>query len=201
MRVVYPLTLLATSLLARHCVNSHGFICDPPSRNAAWICGYPEDDPKNYDQMALNAGGVRTTYPNYPEPCPATYGVCGDPVNGEQIHAAGGVHDRGLRGPRSVYQSGEEAEIQINITAWHNGTFYMQLCSSYPESEDCFETISEYSIALTSTEGSQPSYHVPVKFPEGVRCDRCVLRWFWVTANSPGLPPEIFINCADIRLE
>lgn len=36
------------------CANAHGFLCNPPSRNAAWMCGYPNDTPKNYDQMALN---------------------------------------------------------------------------------------------------------------------------------------------------
>jgi hypothetical protein len=60
--------------------------------------------------MALNAGGVRSVYPNYPEPCPVTYGVCGDPARGVQSHAAGGVHDRGVR---SVFKSGEEIAVTI----------------------------------------------------------------------------------------
>lgn len=55
-------------------VQSHGYLCNPPSRNAAWLCGFPNDDPKNYDQMALNAGGVHRTYPNYPDKRPLLFG-------------------------------------------------------------------------------------------------------------------------------
>lgn len=180
------------------CVSAHGFLCNPPSRNAAWMCGFPNDTPKNYDQMALNAGGVRTTYPNYPEPHPLVYGVCGDPFNAPQIHAAGGVHDRGVR---SVYTRGQELALQVNITAWHNGSFEFQLCPTYPESETCFTTFFTYDIAHTATEGGNPTYFLETKLPQNFTChNRCVLRWFWTTNNSPGLPHEIFLNCADIRV-
>lgn len=175
----------------------HGFLCYPPSRNAAWLCGFPQDSPKDYDQMALNAGGVRTIYPNYPERCPITYGVCGDAIDREQVHAAGGVHDRGVR---AILRRGETVEVQVNLTSYHKGSFYFQLCREYPEREECFSTISAFSIEDTSAEGGNPSYTIPVKLPDNATCDRCVFRWFWTTNNSPGLPPELFINCADISI-
>lgn len=178
-------------------VESHGFLCFPPSRNAAWMCGFPQDSPKDYDQMALNAGGVRTVYPNYPERCPITYGVCGDPTDREQIHAAGGIHDRGVR---AVFNRGEEVAVQVNLTSYHKGAFYFQLCRDYPETEACFNTISAFSIEDTSTEGGNPNYIIPVKLPNNLTCEHCVFRWFWITNNSPGLPPELFINCADISI-
>lgn len=177
-------------------VTSHGYLCDPPSRNAAWLCGYPEDTPKNYDQMALNAGGVHRTYPNYPDRYPLLYGVCGDPVERSQDHAAGGIHDRGVR---REYRRGDEVQIQITVTAGHKGEFDIQLCNTYPEREDCFYSISKFSIN-DSPEGLYGNVSFPITLPQNISCDHCVLRWFWTTNNSPGLPPEIFINCADITI-
>lgn len=179
-----------------HYVQGHGYLCDPPSRNAAWLCGFPQDEPKNYDQMALNAGGVSKMYPNYPNPSPRLYGVCGDEASGPQHHAAGGVHDRGVR---KTYCAGSTVKIQVNITSYHKGWFDFQLCSTYPETESCFQSIHKYSIEDTSMEGGHPSYTIPITLPF-LRCDRCVLRWVWITNNSPGLPPEMFINCADIQI-
>ncbi|MGZ8545898.1 MAG: lytic polysaccharide monooxygenase [Sulfuricurvum sp.] len=176
----------------------HGFLCDPPSRNAAWICGFPQDEPKNYDQMAMNAGGTWRMYPNYPNPVPRYYGVCGDYAFEEQKHAAGGIHDRGVR---KTYCSGQPIEVKVNITAYHKGSFDFQLCPHYPETEDCFKTFHTHSIEGTASEGGQPSYSIRMSLPEGITCERCVFRWFWTTNNSPGLPPELFINCADIRIQ
>ena len=178
-------------------VSSHGFLCEPPSRNAAWLCGYPKDEPKNYDQMALNAGGVRRTYPDYPNRCPVLYGVCGDPSDAKQEHSAGGVHDRGVR---RNYRRGDTIQIQVNVTAFHQGFFDIELCSTYPETEECFKSINQFSIDKTSPEGGNPTYFFPVKLPSNITCERCVLRWFWITNNSPGLPPEFLINCADISI-
>jgi hypothetical protein len=187
--------LLPFVLLISH-VNAHGFLCDPPSRNAAWLCGFPQDEPKNYDQMAMNAGGTWRMYPNYPNPSPRYYGVCGDYAFDKQIHAAGGIHDRGVR---KVYKKGQQSFLKINITAYHKGYFDLQLCTTYPETESCFKTIQQYSIEGTASEGGQPSYTIPIRFNQ--TCDRCVFRWMWTTNNSPGLPPEMFFNCADIRIE
>ena len=123
--------------------------------------------------------------------------MCGDPARGVQSHAAGGVHDRGVR---SVFKSGEEIAVQVNLTSYHKGTFYFQLCPHYPEEESAFTTISAFYIEDTSTEGGNPSYTIPVKLPNNTTCERCVFRWFWVANNSPGLPQELFINCADISI-
>ena len=147
--------------------------------------------------MALNAGGVRRTYPDYPNRCPVLYGVCGDPSDAVQEHSAGGVHDRGVR---RNYRRGDTIQVQVNVTSFHQGFFDIELCSTYPETEECFKSINQYSIDNTSPEGGNPTYFFPVKLPDNTTCERCVLRWFWVTNNSPGLPPEFFINCADISI-
>jgi hypothetical protein len=172
-------------------VKAHGFLCDPPSRNAAWMCGFPNDHPKNYDQMALNAGGISVVYPNYPNPVPQLYGVCGDPYNSEQLHGSCGVHSRGVR--RTIHK-GEVFNTIVNVTAYHKGFFEFQLCPSFPETEECFKTIHTHSI----DEVIQPSYIIPLTFD--TTCEQCVLRWKWTTNNSPGMAPELFINCADVQI-
>jgi hypothetical protein len=170
-------------------VQAHGFLCDPPARNAAWMCGFPQDTPKNYDLMSLNAGGISVVYPNYPNPTPQLYGVCGDPYNGEQLHGSCGIHSRGVR--KVIHK---EHTLVVNVTAYHKGFFEFQLCPSFPETEECFKTFHTHSIDTVI----QPSYIIPVSIPQS--CDQCVLRWKWTTNNSPGLPPELFINCADVQI-
>ena len=43
-------------------------------------------------------------------------------------------------------------------------------------------------------------YVAVLKVPPGVVCDRCVLQWYYQTANSPSGYPEGFWNCADIAI-
>jgi len=90
--------------------------------------------------------------------------------------------------------------VQITVTAGHRGVFDIQLCDSYPETEDCFHSIHTFSIDQ-SPEGLYGNVSFPVQLPNNITCERCVLRWFWTTNNSPSLPPEIFINCADISIQ
>jgi hypothetical protein len=176
-------------------IHAHGFLCSPASRNAAWACGYPKAL-KNYDLMALNAGGVYRVYPWYPDLREAVWGVCGDPAESDQQHqphSACGLYDIG---PTARFESGSETRVQVNITAYHRGFFEIQLCPTYPEYEACFTTITNFSIH----DIVQPSYEIPVTLPPNITCERCVLRWFYTTGNSPGYPPEIFLNCADITI-
>jgi hypothetical protein len=109
-----------------------------------------------------------------------------------------GIYDTG---GRREYGRGDNISIQVNITAYHKGYFEIELCPTYPESEDCFVGIHHFSIENTSLEGGNPTYYFDAQLPPNVTCERCVLRWFWVTNNSPGLPPEFFINCADISIQ
>lgn len=171
-------------------VAAHGYLCDPPARNSAWMCGRP-DAPKNYDLNGLNAGGVATVYPNYPNACPAVYQPCGDPISGPGFHNAGQMYDIGVGKTLTG-----TVPIQVVITAHHKGYFDMQLCPTYPETESCFQSILKFSVE----DKQQASYNFDLPLPPDVHCDRCVLRWIYVTNNSPGNAPELFINCADISI-
>jgi hypothetical protein len=172
-------------------VHSHGYMCEPPARNSAWKCG--ENAPINYDLMGLNAGGVGEMYPNYPENCPQLYQSCGDAFSGSSLHKAGGKYDIG---PHRVYRKGQTIPISIVITAHHQGHFLLQLCPTYPETESCFSFIHQFSIQ----DNIQQVYNYTVQLPP-LTCERCTLRWIYVTNNSPGAAPELFLNCADISIQ
>ena len=51
------------------------------------------------------------------------------------------------------------------------------------------------------TSDGQPSgeYKVVLNVPPGISCERCVLQWYYQTANSADFAPEAFWNCADVR--
>jgi hypothetical protein len=174
-------------------VKAHGYLCEPPARNSAWFCGHPHA-PSNYNLMALNAGGVGVMYPNYPSSCPQYYQSCGDPISGEGLHNAGGTYDIG---PLSRYRPGQSVSITVVITAHHQGHFLLQLCPTYPEEESCFFTIQTFSIQ----DNIQPQYTFSAALPSDISCERCVLRWIYVTNNSPGNAPELFLNCADVSIQ
>ena len=44
------------------------------------------------------------------------------------------------------------------------------------------------------------TYQVNLKLPIGVECERCVLQWTYITANSRDAYPEAFWNCADVSV-
>ena len=80
-----------------------------------------------------------------------------------------------------------------------------------------------YSIELAELQAEQFKYRLEtshrrpgriqyrVALPGGLRCERCVLQWTWVTGNTWGTctdgghrlgcgPQETFRNCADLRI-
>ncbi|KAL4425189.1 hypothetical protein ABPG75_009205 [Micractinium tetrahymenae] len=228
-----PLKPAATSLvLALACAvlallpgaSAHGFVAEPAARNVVrnW----------QYCPHCVNAGGPwpvskegKLTWPAYSMP------VCGD----RELERAGS--------PVAHYTAGGEIDITVFITAFHGGRHQFRLCPSDDVTESCLD-----QNVLERADGSGPYSWTPVdggsapgakwrkdnqagqggesytwryRLPKGVSCERCVLQWFWTTANSckvPGAPswvgsdpgmlfcnqpgpyPEVFANCADISI-
>mmetsp|Transcript_82324 Transcript_82324/g.164101 ORF Transcript_82324/g.164101 Transcript_82324/m.164101 type:complete len:437 (-) Transcript_82324:97-1407(-) len=48
---------------------------------------------------------------------------------------------------------------------------------------------------------STTDFTVVLKVPTGVACERCVLQWTYITANSNDQYPETFWNCADVTIK
>ncbi|PRW33768.1 cell wall integrity and stress response component 4-like [Chlorella sorokiniana] len=146
--------------------------------------------------------------------------------------------------PVAIYSEGEVIDISVFITAHHGGRHAFRLCTDLDASERCLSQHlleradwgGPYSWTKT-TGGSAPGAEVKkgslsgqggerytwrYRLPPGVSCTRCVLQWWWTTANScrvPGAPawvgsdpgmlpctdrnthPEEFRNCADISIK
>lgn len=154
-----------------------------------------------------------------------------------------------------VYSPGQEFDMEVVITAHHRGHFEFRLCDASTLSDPRTVTwacLSQHLLQRVSVPGEispvdvnhpdryyaepecAPGYNKTMKMryrmPSTITCERCVMQWWWVTANScnpPGyhnrspqpdhvasgcqwwqsnLPacgqtyPEEFWNCADVRV-
>ena len=68
-------------------------------------------------------------------------GVCGDPWHMPHLHETGGVYANGLLGRQ--YSPGQVIEINIELSANHQGYFELSLCpltdNAEKESQGCFD--------------------------------------------------------------
>lgn len=197
-------------------VFGHGRLMEPPARNAMWRFGFPNS--VNYNDNELFCGGYAVQWEQNQGQC----GVCGDAYNlrSPRPHEAGGEFGKGIVTRR--YFSGQEVDVEIELTANHMGRFELFLCPNnnayYEATQDCFD---RYPLYLTGT--SEVRYTIPpesgkkeifryrVKLPRRVTCTQCVLQWTYYTGNMWGRcdngtegvgcgKPETFRNCADISI-
>ncbi|KAL6077686.1 Chitin-binding type-4 domain-containing protein [Balamuthia mandrillaris] len=191
--------LLALSALAL----GHGYLADPPARNALGKLGCG-DVPTNYDLMGLAAGGPSVV-------SQIGHGLCGDRADGVQEHYKGGKYATGTIAGH--YAPGSSITVTVVITAHHLGHFEFRLCdldSTDPMDDADQGCLDANVLVLSGTEGDTqwelpaPSanmvYEIDLDLPSGVTCNRCVLQWYYLTGNSPGAYPEEFWNCADISI-
>lgn len=106
----------------------------------------------------------------------------------------------------------------MKLTANHRGAFTFDLChlrnKVHLETDDCF---AEYPLQLVDgsyevpVPSDQMEFHVAVRLPEDLTCERCVLRWTYRVGNNWGRceddttalgcgPQETFKNCADVSI-
>jgi hypothetical protein len=154
-----------------------------------------------------------------------------------------------------VYAPGAEFDMTIQITAHHRGHFEFRLCDASKLSDPTTVTwacLNQHVLQRVSVPGEvspvdvnhperyylepecAPEYNKTVwmkyRMPADVTCERCVIQWWWITANSCNPPdyanrspqpahvatgcqwwqsnlpvcsttyPEEFWNCADVRI-
>ncbi|KAE8739834.1 hypothetical protein FOCC_FOCC014657 [Frankliniella occidentalis] len=196
-------------------VVGHGRLMDPPARNSMWRFGFP--NPVNYNDNELFCGGYAVQWDQNQGRC----GVCGDPWQLEtRPHEAGGQFAKGIIGRR--YSSGQDIDIEIELTANHWGRFELNLCPNnnpaYEATQGCFD---RYPLYISGTRDR--AYHIPpntkkkavlryrVRLPPFVTCTQCVMQWTYFTGNMWGTcpngteavgcgKPETFRNCADLSI-
>lgn len=218
-------------------VCGHGFISSPASRVT--------DATSGYTPHGISAGGPGVVYAGGRQFPNGVHGACGD-ASGQNVYGGGGSHFRINKGFRmTYYKAGSRVPVRITVTANHGGYWFFGLCpvpgtmagaSSTSENSVVTEACFRRNVLRLASPGGAPAgnsffmdggaktpftWAVDVMLPAGVTCKRCVLRWWWVTANSctpPGLPakfvvskgmstcgkggsnPEEFWNCADIGI-
>jgi len=209
-----PLLLLLATLST---VTPHGFLYDPPARNAMWRFGFT--NPVNYNDNELYCGGFSVQWSNNGGKC----GVCGDnwADNKPRPHEAGGRYGNGVIG--KVYAMGQTIDVDVDISANHWGHFELNICPVDGKNEDptqeCFD---RHPLVLTS-DPSTHKFYVPldspkitrfkyqVNLPHGLSCSQCVVQWTYYTGNTWGVcsngtegmgcgDQEMFRNCADVMI-
>ena len=89
--------------------------------------------------------------------------------------------------------------------SWPHGT----CCNDGGPCSDPASNTDRYVLEFSGTDDPvsesrsfyEKEYHVVLKVPAGIACERCVLQMTYVTANSRGTYPETFWNCADVKIE
>lgn len=161
-------------------VHGHGMVLEPPNRSSMWRYGFPT--PLNYQDNENFCGGFHTQHEIYGGKC----GICGDnygqarPRDNED----GGKYGLGIVG--RTYHSGANIQAIVRITASHMGKFEFSLCNLdlEEESEECF---AKYPLERLGSEEYNidrvADYSEYLKLPEGLTCERCVLRWTYTAGK------------------
>ncbi|CAL8131396.1 unnamed protein product [Orchesella dallaii] len=211
------LVILALGVFVKEIV-SHGRLMEPPARNCMWRFGYPT--PVNYDDNQLWCGGAAVMNLQNHGKC----GVCGDnyadPV--PRSHEAGGEYASGIIVRR--YAPGQTFDMEIELTANHQGTFEFKLCPvkdpSYEVTQECLDSHHLKLIDATGlvaekyvimSQEKRKTFYLQAKLPPYTSCSHCVLQWTYIAANTWGTcangteavgcgAQERFINCADIAV-
>jgi len=196
--------------------SGHGRLMEPPARNCMWRFGFL--NPINYNDNEIFCGGVSKQFEDNGGKC----GVCGDSWEDPhpQPHETGGYF--GNRIISRTYVKGSYIDLEVELTANHQGHFQFKLCPvqnirSYEEaSQSCFDNniiraldgADDFPI---DTKKMKTTVRVSGKLPAGLTCQRCIMQWTWRSANSWGNcrngtaglgcgPQETFRNCADVKI-
>ncbi|RZC40868.1 Chitin bind 3 domain containing protein, partial [Asbolus verrucosus] len=169
-------------------ISGHGMMLEPPNRSSLWR--FNPKAPVNYDDDQNYCGGMNTQWDSFGGKC----GVCGDQYDDPhpQANENTGKYGRGIIARE--YTAGSVIDINILLTTNHMGFFNFSLCvledPNAPESgEDCFKPVtlgdgSENYKLPNKEEVDQYKVNTTVKLPDGLSCERCVLRWTY-TADAP----------------
>ncbi|XP_068895525.1 uncharacterized protein [Tenebrio molitor] len=204
------LSLLVFCLLVAK-ISGHGMMLEPPNRSSLWR--FDPSAPPNYNDNENFCGGADVQWHQYDGKC----GLCGDEFGKPHPQANENTGTYGQGKVVREYTSGSVIDVQVLLTTNHLGFFNFSLCvlqnPDAPEpDESCFQTLTlgngEINYNVVSGE---KSIDTQVKLPDGLTCNRCVLRWHYRTGNNWGQcddgsyaegcgPQENFRSCADVSI-
>lgn len=145
-------------------------------------------------------------------------GVCGDPYHEKvQPHMDGGMYARGII--TKTYRKGQIINVAAKLTMSHKGYFQFRIGAFDNSRTEGDETgrLKGQLLELTTggtkfniTKMGHHDYHMQLKLPPQLTCQRCVLQWWYRGGNNWGCekgecgqgfgPQETFVNCADVRI-
>jgi len=192
----------------------HGRIRAPPGRSTMWRYNY--DTAENVNDHETNCGGFGKQWNHNDGLC----GICGDAYDlaKPRPNEMGGIYGQGII--TETYTENQVIDIEIELTAYHQGFFEFRLCPlntrSRPASQTCLDKhimkqetgAHKYYPAPPQTGGR---YWVRYQLPRKVTCELCVLQWRYYAGNSWGRcgnstegigcgPQEEFRACSDIAI-
>merc|ERR1712180_156060 len=221
---------LLNAVLVGSCLG-HGRLMSPPGRsslksfkNDPAVAPFWDQIVPNYNDHELFCGGFATQVSNGYK-C----GVCGDNYVEKRPRAneLGGKYGSHGIIPRT-YSSGSLIDVEIQITAHHQGFFQFKICkmekNMVTEDEKCFDSdesivpfadgsiqypITDYFPSSTNKSGYW--YSMQIRLPDNLECNHCVIQWRYHTGNSWGTDAngnsgiglgyqEEFYGCADIEI-
>lgn len=218
----YKITLTIFFIFQFNTVDPHGRLISPASRSTAWRYGYPTT--VNYDDNQLFCGGQNVQWQRNGGKC----GICGDPWHkARENEYPNGKYTKPKLFITGSYESGSIIKTMVEITTAHLGYFTFKLCPVTSINKEVTQECLDkhllkiprplYSIKRGFSDrfdfGPKRSgnYSVPVKLPNNLKCERCVIQWTYTTGNTWGRcsngtfeegcgPQETFLGCADIRI-
>ena len=122
-------------------------------------------------------------------------GVCGDAYDMPQPrpNEMGGEYGLGVIG--ATLASGQQLEVEVELTAYHQGYFQMRLCPHNRRDRPVAQTCLDMHL-LSRVNGNhmyypakpEPGgrYKISYQLPSDLTCDLCVLQWRYVAGNSWG---------------
>ncbi|XP_045488901.1 uncharacterized protein LOC110993889 [Pieris rapae] len=186
-------------------VCGHARVWSPPGRATAWRLGFKT--PPDYDDTGLNCGGFNRQHDKNKGRC----GICGDAYDlpSPRPHELGGKYGQGTI--VANFTSKQIINVSIEMTAFHQGYWYLNLCPD-AESQECFD---KYPLELKNGgfyffPHRDGNYTVQYRLPK-ISCEHCVLQWRYVAGNNWGHcsdgtegmgcgTQETFGSCSDIRI-
>jgi hypothetical protein len=194
------------------CVDGHGYLAVPKSRNLV-----ANGKGLEYCPHCLNSGSAANVKAydvlggvwdrNYPETEQSLvrHGLCGDNPGETKYMLGGSIYGSPAGGNvQATYTSGQSIDINVIITAHHMGWWQVYLCDKGDAlTQDCLNKRmllrdpNDPSISPLDARFPGRYYMVPTcygaaamnqtaryKLPAGLTCTNCVLQWYWVTANT-----------------
>jgi len=208
------LTLALVAILSQiETVIGHGRLVQPPARGTAWRYGFKT--PKDYTDNEENCGGFGVQWNNENK---GKCGVCGDRWDGARENETPGKYATGTI--VANYTSGQDIDVEIQITSNHKGWVEFRLCENNDINKDKDQTCFDKHLLVFKATGKTRKplgvgngfFTYKVSLPQGVTCSQCILQWRYNAGNSWGVDPttnkgcvgcgpqETFWGCADIAI-